>query len=361
LIPPGDDRSTDPSSPAPNPPTSGPPFDSAVSGAPSDPVPAPPPPSFARPGSSTFTIEGRRAPGLFVVGWLATILGLGVVLIGALSSSVLLFYFVGPLLLTIGLCAGAGSQALERGARGEAYAGPSPFLVFAAAVAATYFLASVLGTVLSLFAGTIPGPILVLVIVVVQSVVFLSLVRLLVVGTEALSWREMGIRTPDASTRSDVGFGALLALPIIGVTLVLAAILVSIIGAQPDSPIRPTGTPFGAIVNLLATAIIAPTYEEVFFRGFALTAWQRSIGNRGALVRSSLLFAVAHVISISGTSFGQVVGAALVGFAVRLPIAFTLGWVFLRRGTIWAPLALHVTYNAILVGLAELARSTIGG
>jgi membrane protease YdiL (CAAX protease family) len=352
LIPPGDDRSTDPSPPAPNPPTAGAPLDPPLSAVSS--------PS-ARPGASTFTIEGRRAPGLFVVGWLATLLGLGVVLIGALSSSILLFYFVGPLLLTIGLCAGAGSQALERGARGEVYAGPSPFLVFGAAVAATYFLGSVLGTALSLVTGTIPGPVLVAIIVVVQAVVFLSLVRLLVVGTEALSWREMGVRPPDAATRSDITFGATLALPIIGVTLVLAATLVRIVGVEPESPITPTGTALGAIVNLITTAILAPTYEELFFRGFALTAWRRSIGDRGALIRSSLLFAVAHIISISGTSFGQVAGAALIGFLGRLPIAFTLGWIFLRRGTIWAPLALHVTYNAILVGLAELARSTLGG
>ena len=42
-------------------------------------VPADPPPPAGpdRPGASTFTIEGRSAPALFVVGWLATLLGLG--------------------------------------------------------------------------------------------------------------------------------------------------------------------------------------------------------------------------------------------------------------------------------------------
>ena len=79
----------------------------------------------ARPGLSTFTIEGRAAPGLFVVGWLASIAGLGLVLIGALAPSGLFLYFLGPALLTIGLIAGAGSQAIERRARGSAYAGPS--------------------------------------------------------------------------------------------------------------------------------------------------------------------------------------------------------------------------------------------
>jgi len=73
---------------------------------------APDPPTPARPGLSTFTIEGRAAPGLFVVGWLATISGIALVLLGALTPSALLFYFIGPGVLTVGLVAGAGNQAL---------------------------------------------------------------------------------------------------------------------------------------------------------------------------------------------------------------------------------------------------------
>jgi hypothetical protein len=84
----------------------------------------PPPPP--RPGASLFTIEGRAAPGLFVVGWIASLLGLGLVIVGALAASGLFLYFIGPTLLTIGLVAGAGNQAIERRVRGEAYAGPSP-------------------------------------------------------------------------------------------------------------------------------------------------------------------------------------------------------------------------------------------
>ena len=104
--------------------------------------PSPPPP---RPGASIFTIEGRAAPALFVVGWLASILGSRVVIAGALAGSGLLVYFVGPGLLSLGLIAAAGNQAIERRARGAAYAGPSPILVFAATVAVTYFVGAILG------------------------------------------------------------------------------------------------------------------------------------------------------------------------------------------------------------------------
>ena len=73
-----------------------------------------------RPGSATFTIEGRQAPALFVVGWLATLLGLGAILVAVLSgggAAAPILLAVGLVLLSIGLIAGAGSQGIERRAR----------------------------------------------------------------------------------------------------------------------------------------------------------------------------------------------------------------------------------------------------
>ncbi len=78
-------------------------------------------------------------------------------------------------------------------------------------------------------------------------------------------------------------------------------------------------------------------------------------------MRASLLFALAHVLTVGGDSLGQVGGLIVVGFATRLPVAFALGWLFLRRGSIWAPLGLHMAFNGILLLLAELvARTAIG-
>ena len=94
-----------------------------------------------RPGTSTFTIEGRSAPGLFVVGWIATLVGLGCVTIAILSggtSAARILLVVGLIPLSIGLIAGAGSQGIERRIRGRLpYVGPSPFLVLAAVVPVT--------------------------------------------------------------------------------------------------------------------------------------------------------------------------------------------------------------------------------
>ena len=39
----------------------------------------------------------------------------------------------------------------------------------------------------------------------------------------------------------------------------------------------------------------------------------------------------------------------------RVPIALALGWLFVRRGTIWASFGLHAAFNGILLVIAEIA------
>jgi membrane protease YdiL (CAAX protease family) len=318
--------------------------------------PAPPPP---RPGASIFTIEGRSAPGLFVVGWLASILGLALFLVGAFAASSLFLYFLGPTLLTVGLVAGAGSQSIERRARGEAYAGPSPYLVFAATIAAVYAVGSVVGLGLHLLTGptTLPDYIIRFIGVSLQAAVFVGIVRLTVVDSQALSWREMGWTPLDASALRDLAYGSFFSLPVIGLTTILAGVLVQVFQVVPEAPLPPTGVAAGLVIQLLAGAIIAPIAEETVFRGFAVSAWQRTVGARGAIVRASLLFALAHVLNVTADNAGQAVGLIVVGFVTRLPVAFALGWLFVARRSIWAPLGLHMAFNGILLILGELAVS----
>jgi membrane protease YdiL (CAAX protease family) len=336
-------------------------------GAPSDafdPIATDRPPPSARPGLSTFTIEGRAAPGLFVVGWLATIIGLGIVVIGAIAPSGFFLYFLGPTILTVGLVAGAGNQAIERRARGSVYAGPSPYLVLAMMVTAIYALTSAtgLGLHLVLGEGRIPSYIGSLIVVSLQALVFVGILQLTVVGTGALSWTEMGWRPFDRIQARHFLFGAVLAVPVIFVTGALARVLVDLVHQVPDSPLPPTGQATGLILQLIAGAVIAPLAEEAVFRGFAITAWERTVGETGALIRASLVFALAHVITVSGVDLAQVGGLVLVGFATRVPVGLALGWLYLRTRSIWAPIGLHMAFNGFLLLLGEYVRAnpTVG-
>jgi membrane protease YdiL (CAAX protease family) len=61
------------------------------------------------------------------------------------------------------------------------------------------------------------------------------------------------------------------------------------------------------------------------------------------------------VLTISGGTAEEALRLAVIGFATRVPVALALGWLFVRRGSIWVPFGLHATFNAILLVLAELA------
>ena len=312
-----------------------------------------------RPGSGTFTIEGRQAPALFVIGWLATLLGLGFVVVGVLSGGSAASPFIlaiGLVLLSVGLIAGAGSQGIERRARGRtAYQGPSPFLVFAASVPVSLLLIVIVGVPLSLIGIDVRGPVGSLASIVVQTVVYWALIRLLVVDAGALDWPTMGVRRFDRAALTELAGGALWAVPVIVVTNLLAILLVTLLPVTPVSPLPPAGNDVGFVLNLVAAAIVAPIGEELLFRGFATTAWAKDLGLRRAIVQGALFFAVVHVLTIGGTTAGEAFGVALIAFVSRIPVALVLGWLFLRRGSLWAPIGLHAAFNGLLVVLAEVA------
>jgi len=322
------------------------------SGGPSTPPGQAPPP---RPGTSTFTIEGRSAPGLFVAGWIATIIGFGVVAAGAASAGGIPapIFLVGLVVLALGLIAGAGSQAIERRARGAAFAGPSPFLLFAAVIASTLVLAVVVLFALDRI-GLSPGdtPAGALLSQLLLLAAYVGLVRLTVVGPGAASWADLGFRRP-VDTSSAIAFGVILAVPLVFVSGLLAALLLRVLPAPP-SPLPEASDPAGLLLNLVAASIVAPLGEELFFRGYATTAWLRAIGPRAAVLRGALFFAFAHVLTLSGASFGEAAGQAIVAFVVRIPVAIALGWLFVRTRSIYPTIALHATFNGLPLLLAFL-------
>src|SRR5207253_609227 len=84
-----------------------------------------------------------------------------------------------------------------------------------------------------------------------------------------------------------------------------------------------------------------PIGEETFFRGFATAAWARVYGPTRAIVQGALFFAFVHVLTIAAADFSEGTRQALIAFVVRVPVALALGWLFLRRRSIYAPMGLH--------------------
>ncbi len=320
-------------------------------------------PLARRPGTSTFTIEGRAAPALFVVGWLATLVGIGTVVIAVLSGGGLpaaVLLVVAMVMLSVGLIAAAGSQGIERRVRGTLpYRGPSPLLVFGAAIPVSILAVIVISLPLVALGVAVDGPIGALLSVSIQAIVYAGLVRLLVVDTGALDWRAMGVVALDGLAVAQMAGGALWAIPVIFITGVVAQILLTVVPVTPTSPLPPTGTEVGFALSFLAGAIVAPFGEEILFRSFATTAWAKGMGARRGLILGALFFAFAHVITVTGATAGDALGLAVVAFVGRIPVAFALGWLFLRRGTIWASFGLHAAFNGVLLVLAEVASRSL--
>ncbi|HLY14794.1 MAG TPA: CPBP family intramembrane glutamic endopeptidase [Candidatus Limnocylindrales bacterium] len=360
----GESGPPEPGPPAPDPSGNEP----AELRAPDDPAGLDPVPEVVgptRPGLRTFSLDGRRAPGLYLVGWLASLIGAATIFVVLLAQpsdvAGAILLGAGTFVLALGLAAAAGSQAIERQADGRlAYRGPSPFILFGAYVALTLLLELLAFPPLQALHVPAGGALEALVDLVLLNGGAVVLVAALVVGSGSLSWREMGVPvragrdgsagTPLAGLLRDLLEGMLLAVPILFVTLLLGGILIQLLGTTPPGPLPVAQTTGEAVLNLVSGILIAPLGEELFYRGFATTAWVRGMGARAGILRGALLFCVAHVLTLSGTP-----PAALIAFVTRLPVAIALGWIFVKRGSLASSFGLHAMFNAIpliLVGLA---------
>jgi membrane protease YdiL (CAAX protease family) len=315
------------------------------------------------PLGSLFSLTGRPAPGLYAGAWLFTFAGAGFLAValaaavsgngfgaGLLAVGAFLAFFVAAVLAS-------GYQAIVRRATLDPsrYRGPSPFLVFAAVFAAT----NAAGALIAL--GTPNAPLDVgtraLLSVGIVVPLYALVVWQLVVREGALSWREMGWPSAaDLRRRALVrlGYGVALASPIVLGTVLLGGLLAAFLRVTPPELLPVPATASDWLVDIVVAVILAPLGEELFFRGFAQTAWTRDLGWRAALVRTAVFFALVHAISTVGSDFSEGLRIAVLTVFTRLPVAFGLGWVFARTGSIAASVGLHAGFNGLMLVLAAL-------
>jgi membrane protease YdiL (CAAX protease family) len=95
-------------------------------------------------------------------------------------------------------------------------------------------------------------------------------------------------------------------------------------------------------VSFVLLAIVgAPLVEEYLFRGLVFRGMQRSLGTAWAVLGSAAVFALVHPAISALPVFVLGVAAALV---------------FQRGGRLWGPIACHMTYNAIVLGVQIAAQ-----
>lgn len=181
-----------------------------------------------------------------------------------------------------------------------------------------------------------------LVLLTVLQVTLVVLTALFVLWPNALA----GARFFDGSTVRAVLMGALWGIPAWIVATLLAALVAQILQLFHIQPEPQVAEQFinqaDPLIAVVATVVIAPIAEELFFRGVAFNAWVREYGLRAGVVLSALLFGVIH--------------GSLAAFVPIFVLGLALAIIYRRTGNLASNIALHATFNGISVLLALLVR-----
>ncbi len=167
-------------------------------------------------------------------------------------------------------------------------------------------------------------------------------VLILAIGKYRSGWPSLGLRSKSAPGSYGLAIAVLMA------SLLSNTVYFVVISAAGWKDLQPPGIPSALVgegvyrfFNAIAVGLWGPFAEEIFFRGFILTALIPKFGAVGAVVGSSLIFGVSH---------GSV--------AVALPIfvsGLLLAWLYLRTGSIWPCVAAHGAQNMLALVFAGYA------
>ena len=101
------------------------------------------------------------------------------------------------------------------------------------------------------------------------------------------------------------------------------------------------------LLRLISLSAIPAVCEELFFRGFLMSALHRSSGRwRFPLLMSTFLFAAFHVIVDQSLTLER--------FPATFLLGLVLGWIRLSTGSLLPGIAMHMVSNGLLLSLTEL-------
>lgn len=99
----------------------------------------------------------------------------------------------------------------------------------------------------------------------------------------------------------------------------------------------------GRVTIVVAIVVSAPLFEELIFRGYLWRVLEAGLGSLAALVGTTLLFALFHMDPVQSVAL--------------LPIAFFLGWLRGRSGSIVPSMVVHLMNNGLGVLLTYASPS----
>jgi membrane protease YdiL (CAAX protease family) len=322
----------------------------------------------SRPG--LLQLAGREAPALYVIGLFFAVVGSAALVAGIAGAGVGLA-LVGLAFIGVGGIALSGASALQRrvDTPEAGWRGPGPLAIFWTtipwALLAQVLVAALLTAVGA--AAALTTPLGTLALATVSNLATVAIIGLVVVGSGAVRWRDLILATPAASPSTlpqpdrrgglagDLFWGVALALPILTAAGLFATLVMNGTGLSAPVVLPPAMSGVDLAANALTAGLIAPIGEELLYRGVIAQAWARQSSARRAILFSAIVFAFAHTLTVGGTSVTDAVSIAAVAFVVRLPLGIALGWLWIRRRSLLATIALHSAYNLVIVGIVALS------
>jgi membrane protease YdiL (CAAX protease family) len=324
--------------------------------------------TVSRPG--LLQLAGREAPALYVIGLLSTVVGASALVAGFAGAGVSLA-IVALVLIGVGGIALSGASALQRRVDTPVagWRGPGPLAIFWTtipwALLAQLFVAALVTSVGA--AAALTTPLGTLALAAASNLATVLIIGLVVVGSGAVRWRDLVLATPASSPSTlpqpdrrgglagDLFWGVALALPILSAAGLFATLVMNGTGLSAPVVLPPAISGVDLAANVLTAGLIAPIGEELLYRGVIAQAWARQSSARRAILFSAIVFAFAHTLTVGGTSVADAVSVAAVAFLVRLPLGIALGWLWIRRRSIVATIALHTAYNLAIVAIVALS------
>ena len=96
------------------------------------------------------------------------------------------------------------------------------------------------------------------------------------------------------------------------------------------------------VLTISTIVIFAPVIEELLFRGFLQSFIRQHLGSKQAICITSVLFAFFHYSSEQGIGNLPIIISLFV-------LSLFIGFIYEKRGSLAAPIALHAIFNAVNV------------
>jgi membrane protease YdiL (CAAX protease family) len=126
----------------------------------------------------------------------------------------------------------------------------------------------------------------------------------------------------------------------LAVSYAIAAVHQALVDPPPQDIVEQfPRTAGGGVLFFIVAVLLAPFFEELFFRGFLYKGFKNSWGWWPAALVSAALFSLAHL--------------QITVFVPIFALGFALAWVYERTGSLWTSIVMHAVFN----GLAVLAWS----